>query len=140
MFGMQGKRGYNRELGVEKKRSKEGRCSKVELRELLFCGPFFHLTVLIQPVHDCDRNSRQGSQEMMGNGVHSVHYGNPQPKGTWSRTPECQSTLFFFGELPYNDGDYRICANQTLRLVSLKLHPPNSVAREKRDGSTEYLL
>lgn len=98
MFGMQGKRGYNRELGVEKKRSKEGRCSKVELRELLFCGPFFHLTVLIQPVHDCDRNSRQGSQAMMGNGVHSVHYGNPQPKGTWSMEPDSRVPIhpFFF--------------------------------------------
>jgi hypothetical protein len=35
------------------------------MREKLFCGPFFHLTVSIQPVHDCDRNDRQGSQAMM---------------------------------------------------------------------------
>jgi hypothetical protein len=29
--------------------------------------------------------------------------------------------------------------SKNVAVVSLKLHPPNSVARKKTDGSTEYL-
>jgi hypothetical protein len=108
------------------------------MREKLFCGPFFHLTVSIQPVHECDRNDRQGSQAMMTTACIPYITDTPNQRGRRSRTPECQSAFFLSASLLAMT-DITVFAPSNVAVVSLKLHPPNSVARKKTDGSTECL-